>query len=432
MENNALSDRELEILRLVSQGKSNKEIASDLFISVNTVKVHLSNIYQKIGVSSRTEATLYAIENKIYIPSQVLIPPRESDLTTPSELIKDQKPSTLKFYQLMFLIIAVSGLAALGIILINRVSRPKGITVLGELNNNRWTRLNDLPNPISYAASTVYNAQIYLIGGFANGIFSDDVRRFDFTDAQWENLAEKPTPAGHINAVVLGEKIYVPGGMTVGEVTTSVLEVYDPRTNSWSSKKSLPIPLCDYAIETYEGKLYIFGGRNQDIYSDKVFSYDPILDNWKEETPLSQERAFLGSDQWGGKIYLVGGSNGEETFSIVESYVPSRLGLGDTPVNLEPFLPNPGSSCQANQLVDTLFVICNNSMMKLSPDGSKWVHETISEDFFLGEGMATATFNNSLYMIGGIDSMGQATSFYGKFQALYSIVLPLLTNPTSN
>ena len=67
MENNALSDRELEILRLLSQGKSNKQIAADLFISVNTVKVHVSNIYEKIGVSSRTEATLYALEKGLAI-----------------------------------------------------------------------------------------------------------------------------------------------------------------------------------------------------------------------------------------------------------------------------------------------------------------------------------------------------------------------------
>jgi len=65
MENVPLSEREIEILQLVSQGKSNKEIAAELFISVNTVKVHLANIFTKIDVSSRTEATLYAIEHGI-------------------------------------------------------------------------------------------------------------------------------------------------------------------------------------------------------------------------------------------------------------------------------------------------------------------------------------------------------------------------------
>lgn len=51
-----LSARELEILRLVAHGKSNKEIARHLHISQATVKTHLLHIYQKLGVSDRTAA----------------------------------------------------------------------------------------------------------------------------------------------------------------------------------------------------------------------------------------------------------------------------------------------------------------------------------------------------------------------------------------
>jgi DNA-binding NarL/FixJ family response regulator len=52
----ALSDRELEVLRLMAKGKSNKEIASALFISESTVKSHGKAIFAKMNVTSRTEA----------------------------------------------------------------------------------------------------------------------------------------------------------------------------------------------------------------------------------------------------------------------------------------------------------------------------------------------------------------------------------------
>jgi DNA-binding NarL/FixJ family response regulator len=58
-----LTDRELSILRLVAEGMSNLDIASKLYVTEQTVKFHLSNIYRKLGVGNRTEATRYAYRN---------------------------------------------------------------------------------------------------------------------------------------------------------------------------------------------------------------------------------------------------------------------------------------------------------------------------------------------------------------------------------
>lgn len=60
----ALTDREQEVLRLLAEGKTNKEIAEVLIISDRTVQTHLSNIFSKMGVSTRTEAVLEAIRRK--------------------------------------------------------------------------------------------------------------------------------------------------------------------------------------------------------------------------------------------------------------------------------------------------------------------------------------------------------------------------------
>ena len=58
-----LSGRETEVLRLIARGKANKEIAAELMIGEKTVKTHVSSILNKLGVQSRTQAALYAVQS---------------------------------------------------------------------------------------------------------------------------------------------------------------------------------------------------------------------------------------------------------------------------------------------------------------------------------------------------------------------------------
>jgi DNA-binding NarL/FixJ family response regulator len=58
-----LTDREAEILALITQGKNNAEVAALTFLSPNTVKSYIRDLYRKIGVSSRTKAVLWGVEN---------------------------------------------------------------------------------------------------------------------------------------------------------------------------------------------------------------------------------------------------------------------------------------------------------------------------------------------------------------------------------
>ncbi len=58
----ALTERETEVLRLLAQGRANKEIARDLGIGEKTVKTHVSNVLAKLGVQSRTQAALHAVQ----------------------------------------------------------------------------------------------------------------------------------------------------------------------------------------------------------------------------------------------------------------------------------------------------------------------------------------------------------------------------------
>lgn len=59
-----LTPREIEILKLISKGYSNKEIAQKLFLSEKTVKNHVYNIFKKLDVKDRTQAAIYMLKNE--------------------------------------------------------------------------------------------------------------------------------------------------------------------------------------------------------------------------------------------------------------------------------------------------------------------------------------------------------------------------------
>jgi DNA-binding NarL/FixJ family response regulator len=60
-----LTKRELDVLKEIAKGKSNKEIAASLFITEKTVKTHVSNLLSKLELADRTQAALYAVKNQL-------------------------------------------------------------------------------------------------------------------------------------------------------------------------------------------------------------------------------------------------------------------------------------------------------------------------------------------------------------------------------
>jgi two-component system, NarL family, response regulator LiaR len=60
-----LTEREMEVLKLIAEGKTNQEIADELFIALKTVKTHVSNILSKLQVQDRTQAVIYAFRHSI-------------------------------------------------------------------------------------------------------------------------------------------------------------------------------------------------------------------------------------------------------------------------------------------------------------------------------------------------------------------------------
>jgi DNA-binding CsgD family transcriptional regulator len=132
-ENNPLSEREKDVVRILLQGKSNKQIALELGISNRTVEFHLKNIYTKLGVESRTEAILKLAELGLLkttgaIPAKSTVEetsdPSENDTNVISWRIPLKK---------IYFILAGFLLTLLGVMLIVLVRTPQTVEVLPTL-----------------------------------------------------------------------------------------------------------------------------------------------------------------------------------------------------------------------------------------------------------------------------------------------------------
>jgi len=275
-ENNLLSAREKEILKLVAKGLTNREIAQALVISPNTVKVHLSNIFEKIAVQSRTEATLYGIEHGL-----VDVPGGEQAETI-SQPSWQNLAVQLRWIGVASLLLVVLFMVTFSTNVISPAPTPEQGT-LTEIAE-RWRELEPLPELRVGMAAAVYNEEIYAIGGEGLTGVSRTVYRYNFDINTWAARNEKPTPVMDAKAVVIGEKVFIPGGQLSTGRPTDVFEIYDPRRDEWASGAPLPIALSAYALADFEGQLYLFGGWDGEQSQDGVWIYNPVSDTWQAPT----------------------------------------------------------------------------------------------------------------------------------------------------
>jgi DNA-binding CsgD family transcriptional regulator/N-acetylneuraminic acid mutarotase len=437
-----LSDRELEILRLVATGASNKEIAAKLFISPNTVKVHMSNIFSKINVVSRTEATLYAIRSGL-IPghSGPQTPPVESAEPIQTATIVEPPPAALPVLTqrprwlwpvigggiLVLILIAFF----LGRNLLTSALQPTPVPV----QQPGWQTALEMPVARSRTAAAVYENSVYVIGGRTIEGVSAETLRYDSLADTWQAMASKPTAVEEIQAATLGEKIYVPGGVIASGMPSALLEVYNPRDDTWENRAPLPIPLSGYALATHEGRLYLFGGWDGREISDKVFMYDPLTDEWLERTPLSQPRQYAAAVSLSGKILLAGGLGKDGALDLVEAYYPERELSGESAWEVKKPLPQARYAFGMAPLTGQIYLIggldeameAQSTALKYLPQNNVWI-ETDAPPQPAGSFLAAVvvTEENLLHLLGGEDAVVRPSNLHQVYQSVYTVVIPLV------
>ncbi|MAT43175.1 MAG: hypothetical protein CL609_12600 [Anaerolineaceae bacterium] len=442
-----LSEREIEIIRLVATGASNKEIAQVLVISPNTVKVHLRNIFTKLEVASRTEATMVAIrEGWVSSPgnqneSNIDEQPGDNGYTsseeseTKPELV--QKPIISRKRLLILAGFAVIVVVAIYLLSILRNQNPSVSTeVPPEQTNlsesiNRWDSLSSIPQPLMGMAFSRYEQSFYLMGGKTSDGVSKQVWIYKIESDQWIEGQKLPDAVWNIKAAVLGEKIYVPGGMTESQTNMQKLSVYDPRENQWEQRADLPYPISDYCLTAFEGKLYLFGGWNGAEYSNQVLLYTPEDDEWTSFGEMPKAKGACSASVVGGKIHVFGGKNETEIFNDHDLFVPQRYLQNEDPWETAAEMPEVRFGMESGVLADMIYVAGGldgegNSLnlIQYFPPKDLWV-SIDQPKAAVGESPAVIPYETRLYIIGGLLD-GSFSDSHQVYQAVYTILVPIV------
>lgn len=432
-EHNELSDRELDILRLVATGASNKEIAQKLYISSNTVKVHLRNIFAKINVASRTEAAMYAVQY-----GYVDAPPQIGDDIGAIVDTGDKNAVGVQKYRIrpvalwsVVLVVVVLVIAIIYLVSFNLAGQGEPIVASPEADFPRWEERSKMPTAKSGFVTVTYDSQVYLIGG-ENGIeIVDTVERYNPETDTWNILSNKPIGVSDVSGALIGGKIYIPGGRLSSGETTNVLEIYDPIEDKWEQGRSLPLTISGYASATFEGKLYIFGGWDGDRFRDEVYEYDPETDQWYEHSSMPTPRAYAGAAVSSGKIYVIGGENQNGPLNWNEVYIPEFENSENAPWEDAEPLPDERSGVGVVDVVDNIFVIGGQNLDGNSTPSYIYLpKEDIWQSFDLPisrewSRMGLSLVGKELFILGG-DLSDVPTDGNYTYQVIFTVSFPVI------
>jgi DNA-binding CsgD family transcriptional regulator/N-acetylneuraminic acid mutarotase len=450
-----LSEREREILRLVATGASNKEMAQQLAITINTVKVHLHNIFTKIGAASRTEAALYAVRNGLVTVEGRPTPQAERLLTTGNHVSVVEaraygEPSRAGFQnptppleesavvhrgesaQSRIAWIAVTATLLLGL---------SGLIIIWRQPRTVSTPNLPTPAPVSQQikadlliarsgmAVATYENRIYAIGGQTTQSVTGVVERYDPGSDTWAMLTSKPTAVADVGAAVIGGRVYVPGGRTDSGAVANLLESYDPRQDQWTRHASLPEAVSAYALIAFEGRLYLFGGWDGQKYVASVYEYDPRRDQWTERTPMPTARGFAGAAVAGGKIYVIGGTSGDQALSINEEYASENDVEDGHPWKTRASLPTGRAAMGVASAADIIYVFGGEDegdrpLLEYFPTTDEW-HSLDVLSIQPWSRLGVALVGTNLHVLGGIQD-NQPQPLHVAYSVLYTILIPAI------
>lgn len=338
-----LSDRELEIVALVAEGLTNREIAYRIERSPNTVKVHLRNIFTKTGVVSRTELTVLAMqESWIEVPGVTTATPPEApaDAATAETTSTEQPPATSllpDWPHSRWIALAAGLLLAVAILVVPQrpagqvatptgsglIDQPEGPIIAAEpTEEDSWQELSPLPARRARMGTTAYLGKVYAVGGVVESGPTDRLDIYDVESGEWQTGTPYPAAVANIGVVQIGGKLLVAGGCGANGQPRADVYLYDPADDTWAEVAPLPQPLCAYAISVWGKRAYLFGGWDGTAYQTAAYAYDNTSDTWSSLAAPSGARGFGAAATLSDHIFYVGGYDDKRESTTCEVYIP--------------------------------------------------------------------------------------------------------------
>ncbi|MDJ0754794.1 MAG: kelch repeat-containing protein [Ardenticatenaceae bacterium] len=458
--NETLSERELDVLALVVKGASNKEIAQELFISPNTVKVHLRNIYTKLGVSTRTEATVAAVEKKlITLSGDISLSEAESEaenkdlenlnedqaaeislLTSETDPLPNvesqtevdvaQEPDSTTSSAGRWLWPVITLLAIVVALVSVFAQRLPGLTEEitatetpipeedVQIQDTRWFVSQAVDQPVWGGVLVNSGVDLYQIGGLgADNEVTDRAIVYDSSTREWSAIASKPTAVSDAGGVNLGGIVYLVGGKDAEGNPVNVAEAYSPSDNLWGSVADLPQPRYGGLVVEDGVNLYYLGGHNGDEVVDDAFVYDPATNGWRALPPLPEPQAYAAGGFMENSLFVVGGENEDGILDICQRFDLQLESWSECPPLSQPrtragaavvlnklYLLGGETEAYFGELLDPrtgVWQIINVPM--LTADGaSDWMSPGVTniaaKIYLIGGQLATGTVNDNTYV----------------------------------
>jgi len=427
-----LTERELEILRHLATGASNKQIAQILNISPNTVKVHLRNIFEKIGVLSRTEAVMYALHAGL-LPAEGSGSEKAAEIIPGLAAEENTQPVARKRPPLAIIISAAGVLLVIVMLVVWQL-------LAGASKNNpatpdlpaRWQAEPRLPAARAAMAAVVYDGQLYLFGGVVQqpeGVTASVLRLDPGSpdSATWQGRAPMPAALGYIQAALIGEKIYVPGGCNAAGAPSAQLAIYDPRLDHWEAGPPLPQAECGYALAAMEGHLYLFGGWDGKTALAGTWIFDPLGEQWSRGSPMPAPASYAAAQAVEGRIFVSGGYDGAHALAANRVYYPSRDQAGEAAWEEKAPLPGGQYGMGSASLAGAIYLAggvgeksAAAAPLEYLPGTDQWVTFEAPPETS-GAFPALLALDTRLHLLGGKSSAGHQS-----YQAIYTILFPVV------